>query len=101
MKKPAEELETVGLRELSNSLSSFVRKVSLGVRVLITDRGRVVAEIREANSSEEKDGHPLLLAMESEGELRRGSGRRVKFPRGRSVMPKTNSDNLLAEVRGD
>lgn len=38
-------MKSVGLRELKNRLSEFVREVRSGEPVLITDRGEVVAEI--------------------------------------------------------
>jgi prevent-host-death family protein len=38
-------METVGIRELKNRLSAYVRKVEAGDVVLVTDRGRVVAEL--------------------------------------------------------
>jgi prevent-host-death family protein len=38
-------VKSVGLRELKNRLSEFVREVRSGEPVLITDRGEVVAEI--------------------------------------------------------
>ena len=38
-------METVGIRELRNRLSAYVRKVEAGDVVLVTDRGRVVAEL--------------------------------------------------------
>ena len=37
-------MQTVGVRELKNKLSEYLRRVRLGERVLITDRGEVVAE---------------------------------------------------------
>jgi antitoxin (DNA-binding transcriptional repressor) of toxin-antitoxin stability system len=40
-------LKTVGVRELKNRLSEYLREVRLGTTVLVTDRGTVVAEIRE------------------------------------------------------
>jgi len=36
---------TVGIRELKNRLSAYVRKVEAGDVVIVTDRGRVVAEL--------------------------------------------------------
>jgi len=36
---------TVGIRELKNNLSHYVRQVMAGARVVVTDRGRVVAEL--------------------------------------------------------
>lgn len=36
---------STGIRNLKNNLSQFVRRVEAGERVLITDRGRPVAEL--------------------------------------------------------
>jgi len=38
-------MKTVGLRELKNRLSAYVRQVRAGHGVLVTDRGQVVAEL--------------------------------------------------------
>jgi prevent-host-death family protein len=38
-------METVGIRELKNHLSAYVRRVEAGDIVIVTDRGRVVAEL--------------------------------------------------------
>ncbi|MCC7410555.1 MAG: type II toxin-antitoxin system prevent-host-death family antitoxin, partial [Gammaproteobacteria bacterium] len=37
-------MHTVGVRELKNRLSEYLRRVRLGERLLVTDRGEVVAE---------------------------------------------------------
>lgn len=39
-------MKTVGLRELKNRLSEYVRQVRTGQAVMVTDRGEVVAELR-------------------------------------------------------
>ncbi len=39
-------MKTVGLRELKNRLSRYVRQVRAGQTVVVTDRGQVVAELR-------------------------------------------------------
>lgn len=38
-------MKTVGIRELKNRLSEYIRQVRSGEEVLVTDRGEVVAEI--------------------------------------------------------
>lgn len=38
-------METVGIRELKNRLSEYVRRARSGEGVLVTDRGEVVAEL--------------------------------------------------------
>ena len=39
-------MKAVGVRELKNRLSEYLRAVRGGERVLVTDRGEVVAELR-------------------------------------------------------
>lgn len=39
-------VKTVGVRELKNCLSAYLRRVRQGERVLVTDRGELVAELR-------------------------------------------------------
>lgn len=38
-------MQTVGVRELKNRLSEYLRRVRLGESVLVTDRGEIVAEL--------------------------------------------------------
>jgi antitoxin (DNA-binding transcriptional repressor) of toxin-antitoxin stability system len=37
---------SAGIRDLKNNLSRYIRRLSTAKRILITDRGRVVAELR-------------------------------------------------------
>ncbi|HEV3073255.1 MAG TPA: type II toxin-antitoxin system prevent-host-death family antitoxin, partial [Thermoanaerobaculia bacterium] len=39
-------MKTVGIRDLKNRLSEYVREVRGGEEILVTDRGQVVAELR-------------------------------------------------------
>ena len=41
------EIKTVGVKELKNKLSAYLREVRAGTRVLVSDRNRVIAELRE------------------------------------------------------
>jgi antitoxin (DNA-binding transcriptional repressor) of toxin-antitoxin stability system len=38
-------MKSVGIRDLKNRLSEYLRRVRLGESVLVTDRGQVVAEL--------------------------------------------------------
>lgn len=38
-------MASIGIRNLKNQLSRYVRRVAAGERVQVTDRGRVVAEL--------------------------------------------------------
>jgi prevent-host-death family protein len=44
-------MRAIGIRELKNRLSHYVRLVRTGESVLVTDRGSVVAELRPAGST--------------------------------------------------
>ncbi len=41
------EIKTVGIKTLKDNLSSYLRDVKGGALLLVTDRGRVVAELKE------------------------------------------------------
>jgi antitoxin (DNA-binding transcriptional repressor) of toxin-antitoxin stability system len=45
-------MKTAGVRELKARLSGYLRDVERGEVVLVTDRGRVVAELRQPGSAE-------------------------------------------------
>lgn len=45
-------MRTVGVRELKNKLSEYLRRVRLGESVLVTDRGEVVAELMPPGRSQ-------------------------------------------------
>ena len=51
-------MRVVGLRELKNRLSEYVRQVRAGEIVLVTDRGEVVAD---ANSPDHYPAMPAAL----------------------------------------
>lgn len=65
-------MEKVGIRELKNKLSAYVRKAEAGDVVIVTDRGRVVAELWPPGHADRRrqDIHPGLLEMERQGQIR-------------------------------
>ena len=64
-------METVGIRELKNRLSHYVRKAESGDVVLVTDRGSVVAELVPHGQRAEVAGLPSwMLERARRGELR-------------------------------
>ena len=63
-------METVGIRELKNKLSAYVRKVEAGDVVLVTDRGRVVAELVPPGHTALAGIHPGLLELARRDGLR-------------------------------
>ncbi len=43
-------MKAVAVRELKNRLSAYLREVAAGETILVTDRGRVVAELRRPSA---------------------------------------------------
>jgi hypothetical protein len=66
-------VRVVGIRELKNRLSEYIRWVRAGETILVTDRGEVVAELRRpGRSASDADVDPGLLELASQGLLRLG-----------------------------
>ena len=80
----AMEIKTVGVRELKDSLSSYLREVKSGVVVLVTDRGRVVAQLTSVSLSAPVGGDLLLSEWIERGDVI--SPRRVKADYGPSPV---------------
>jgi prevent-host-death family protein len=65
-------MATVGIRELKNRLSEFLRRVGDGERVTVTDRGRPVAVICPPVEAPED---PAIAMMIREGSARWAGGK--------------------------
>lgn len=67
-------MQTVGVRELKNKLSEYLRRVRLGERVLVTDRGEVVAELLPPGEGQVDPAVPVgLLSLSKKGLLTLGA----------------------------
>lgn len=55
---------TVGIKQAKSRLAAYLRKVSAGERVVITDRGKPIAEITQPRAA----GNERLEAMVRDGE---------------------------------
>lgn len=94
----------VGIRELKDKLSHYVRQVEGGDVVVVTDRGRVVAEMWPPGQHDRRDIDPRLLEMERKGLVRLSA--RPNHPSLYRRMPyvdlggRTVKD-LMDEIRGE
>jgi antitoxin (DNA-binding transcriptional repressor) of toxin-antitoxin stability system len=99
------ELETVGIKAFSDQVSSYIRKVSLGIVVYISDRGRIVAELRTPSSPSEpgvdQKESLLLQEMANGGRVRVRSNVTKKFPRGSPLVPAGEVERALSAIRED
>jgi antitoxin (DNA-binding transcriptional repressor) of toxin-antitoxin stability system len=69
-------VKTAPVRELKNRLSSFLRLVKAGETVLVTEHGRVIAELRRPEppgTLEPARVERILRGLEQAGRLRRAA----------------------------
>jgi len=94
-------MKAVGVRELKNRLSEYLRLVRNGEEILVTDRGEVVAELRQP-SPRVALPYPALLEVVRQGRARVGlpNGPDL-YPALGPVMPPGTATKLLDEERGE
>jgi prevent-host-death family protein len=69
-------MKTATVSKLKASLSEYLRQVKAGEEVLVTERGRPIAKLTPALSTDALPDH--LAALEKQGLIKRGSGRLPK-----------------------
>jgi prevent-host-death family protein len=95
-------MKSVGLRELKNRLSQYVRQVRLGEGFLVTDRGQVVAELTPPAEGRAPYGlASVLAAMAAKGEISAGAANMPEvYPLLTPLLVSRGSQQLLDEERG-
>jgi prevent-host-death family protein len=97
-------MKTVGIRDLKNRLSEYVRAARSGEAVLVTDRGMVVAELTPPGQGAVNGSVPAgLVALARRGLVTLGAAGDANLypalpPAGRSAA---TSADLLDKERGD
>src|SRR5690242_14514721 len=97
-------MKTVGIRELKNRLSEYVRDARSGESVLVTDRGQVVAELVPPEHAAGEPGVPSgLVALAKRGHLTLGAGSNDPslYPKRPRLLKRRQVAQLLDEERGD
>jgi prevent-host-death family protein len=95
-------MKSVGLRELKNRLSAYVREVRSGEVVLVTDRGEVVAELTPPGQGGSPEGMPSgLVMLARRGQLSLGASNRPEvYPNLPRLLKRDRARQLLDEERG-
>ncbi len=97
------EVKTVGVKELKNKLSAYLREVRAGARILISDRDTVVAELHEPiweRSSVIAGSRPLSDWIRA-GTVHIPSAEKQAVPQSPVRVEDGLSRRLLDEGRGD
>jgi antitoxin (DNA-binding transcriptional repressor) of toxin-antitoxin stability system len=96
-------MKTIGVRELKNRLSEYLRHVRAGEGVLVTDRGEVVAEIGPpGHTAGDTSVPPGLVALARRGLVTLGSqGDANLYPRLPRRRRRRSAARLLDAERGE
>ena len=93
---------SVGVHELKNRLSEYLRMVRRGEKVLVTDRGDPVAELRQPSTASHTSAYPELERRARAGKVRLGAPNRpdlyLSLP---SPLPPGTARRFLDEERGE
>ena len=96
-----ETIKSVGIKNLKNSLSAYLREVQNGVRIFITDREKVVAELRRPIlRGELSESSVLLESWVVSGRIKLG-GVKQELPKSYLKFPDGTAKKLLDKERGD
>ena len=89
-------MEKVGLKTLKNKLSEYVRRAASGETVVITDRGRVVAEI----VAPRREPESVIERGIREGWIRPAK-RGADWPPPHKPVPGLTFEQLMADLERD
>ena len=97
------EIKTVGVKELKNNLSAYLREVRRGTRLLVTDRDRVVAEICEPGSRYEAgtSTNPLLEEWARQGRVMLPTRAKAPLERTGLKFPAGTAERWIREDRDE
>ena len=95
-------MQAVAIKELKNRLSAYLREVARGEVVLVTDRGKVVAELRQPVTGMLASPFDQGLShLQAQGSLVLGLPQSKKAYRRTKVRIRVVTQALLDEERGE
>jgi antitoxin (DNA-binding transcriptional repressor) of toxin-antitoxin stability system len=96
-------MKTIGIRDLKSGLSRVLRDVAAGDVYLVTDRGRVVAELRQPGSGQDAANprEQALARLAASGHLRVAERAPALYRRSPLRAPDGLARQLIDEDRGE
>ena len=96
-------MRIVGIRQLKDKLSGYIKSAREGEVVLVTDRGEAVAELCPLGyTAPRSDIHAGLLELASQRRATLGAPNDPElYPKVPALLPDGTAARLLDELRGD
>jgi antitoxin (DNA-binding transcriptional repressor) of toxin-antitoxin stability system len=96
-------VKTVGIKDLKNNLSAYLREVRRGTRILVSDRGNVVAELHEPTGvySTSDSPDPILGEWVRRREVILPRRKKSSLPESGVSLEKGTARRALDADRGD
>jgi prevent-host-death family protein len=91
-------MRSVGLKVLKNKLSEYVRLAADGETVLVTDRGRVVAELAPPRPQHNAVSEDEFLAQAAREGWLKPAGKRRGGPPPQAPGPRMTLDEILKDL---
>ena len=94
-------LKTTGIKELKNKLSAYLREVRSGSVILVSDRGQIIAEIRQPSGETIRDNRVTALdELAREGHVTLPTAGKEPLLASPIALPRGTSQALLDADRG-
>lgn len=91
-------MKAVAVKELKNRLSQYLREVAAGEVVLVTDRGKVVAELRRPSADVRLESDQSFERLAAQGLLQLGLPQDPRaYRRTRATLQRSSQALLDAE----
>jgi prevent-host-death family protein len=94
-------VKSVGIKDLKNKLSAYIREAESGTKILVTDRNRVVAEIGKPFTEElDTTIHPAMREWIELGQVEMPRRKPVKLTPTNISLSFDVVQKILDEARG-
>ncbi len=94
-------IKTVGVKELKNKLSAYLRDVREGTRVLVADRDTVIAALQQAVDPLPATMDPTLASWVESGMVTLPIASKEPLPASPVQLPDGTSRRVLDDARGE
>jgi antitoxin (DNA-binding transcriptional repressor) of toxin-antitoxin stability system len=97
------DIKTVGVKDLKNNLSAYLRDVRRGARILVSDRNAVIAELHEptATYAASETTDPIVAGWIREGVVTPPSRQKAPLPRSAIRVDEGTATRLVDEDRDE